>query len=343
MKLEHRDRRLLLCISLACGLFLALSQGCYLLEHRSLSLPLLVLTLLLWAVIIFLINGKIKEDTRQLRDAQKTIESFLAGEQNLRLPAEAEGEIYKLFHSVNILATTLDTLYSSEQDAKVFLKDTIADISHQLKTPLAALSIYHSLLQEERENPEAVAEFCTKAQGEVQRIEDLIQNLLKVMRLDTGQVVMTAEPVALSPLIAAVAERFAVMAEASQITLTTAGPEDLTITGDETWLGEALGNLVKNALDHTPASGTVSITWSKRPSLVEIIVADDGTGIDPADLYHIFKRFYRSPKSRDIRGVGLGLPLAKSIVEAGGGSLSVESEPGRGSRFVASFPILTKV
>ncbi len=112
---------------------------------------------------------------------------------------------------------------------------------------------------------------------------------------------------------------------------------------DPEWTKEAVGNLVKNALDHTIAGGKVKIAWQRSPIIVRLTVEDDGCGILPEDIHHIFKRFYRSRNSGNGQGIGIGLSLAKMIVEGQDGNLSVESSPGEGSIFRISFPILTNL
>ena len=106
---------------------------------------------------------------------------------------------------------------------------------------------------------------------------------------------------------------------------------------DMEWTGEAIGNIVKNALDHTQAGGIVRITWERTPAMFRIFISDNGNGIVPEDIYHIFKRFYRSKHSLDTQGIGLGLPLAKSIIEGQNGVISVQSEVGKGTLFTLSF------
>ena len=121
------------------------------------------------------------------------------------------------------------------------------------------------------------------------------------------------------------------------------GPEEASLLCDRDWLTEAIDNLVKNALDHTESGDFVRIEWTLRPYAVQICVRDNGSGIHPEDLHHIFKRFYRSRFSKDQQGIGLGLPLAKAIVEAHGGTITVDSEWGRGTAFTLNFPIPTEL
>lgn len=118
---------------------------------------------------------------------------------------------------------------------------------------------------------------------------------------------------------------------------------DCLLPCDRNWLPEAIGNLVKNAFDHTQQGGTIRVEWRTFASIVQIVVRDNGSGIPPEDLPHIFKRFYRSRFSSDAQGVGLGLPLAKAVIEAHGGTIEVDSAPGAGTTFTVNFPIPTKL
>ena len=115
------------------------------------------------------------------------------------------------------------------------------------------------------------------------------------------------------------------------------GDDEQQLICDMEWTGEAIGNIVKNALDHTQAGGIVRITWDSTPAMFRIFISDNGNGIVPEDIYHIFKRFYRSKHSLDTQGIGLGLPLAKSIIEGQGGMILVQSEVGNGTTFTLSF------
>ena len=119
------------------------------------------------------------------------------------------------------------------------------------------------------------------------------------------------------------------------------GKEDVVLLCDALWVSEAIGNIIKNALEHTESGSHIKVKWSQSPLMTQIEIYDDGKGIHPEDLYNIFKRFYRSRFSSDIHGIGLGLPLAKSIVEAHGGTISVTSTPGTGTTFTLNFINLT--
>ena len=136
---------------------------------------------------------------------------------------------------------------------------------------------------------------------------------------------------------------FAYQAQQQEKTLVLSGDEEVALVCDQTWLIEAISNIVKNAFDHTKAGATIRIAWRAFASMVQIIVSDNGSGIHPEDLPHIFKRFYRSRFSKDTQGIGLGLPLAKAIIEDHNGTIEVNSTLGVGTTFTINFLNPTKL
>ena len=170
-----------------------------------------------------------------------------------------------------------------------------------------------------------------------------MQNLLKITRLDAGAITMEKAPHLIADLMACIERRFACQAQQQGKTLLLSGPEELGLACDKTWMIEAVSNLVKNAFDHTGPGAVIHIRWRAFASVVQIAVSDNGSGIHPEDLPHIFKRFYRSRFSGDAQGIGLGLPLAKAVVEAHNGTVEVDSTLGAGTTFTLSFLIPTKL
>ena len=152
----------------------------------------------------------------------------------------------------------------------------------------------------------------------------------------------SAKKIMLDAMERDVTERFETLAARESKEIVLRGRSDVTLCCDALWLSEALGNLVKNALEHTGRGGRILIGWERTALLTNIVVEDNGKGIPPEDIHNIFKRFYRSRFSQDTQGIGLGLPLAKAIVEAHQGTISVTSRVGQGSRFVLSFFHLTE-
>lgn len=274
---------------------------------------------------------------RLYRQAEAALNRYMQGDFSCHLPQNRDGVIFRLFASVEELATMLQGKKETEHKIKEFLKHTISDISHQLKTPLAALSMYQEIIEAEPENEKTVREFSSKMGNSLRRMEGLIQSMLKITRLDTGSIVFVRENCRVGELIDHSISELRVRAEQEEKKIIVEGDSAQCLFCDREWTGEAIGNIVKNALDHTGPGGSVRITWVRSPAMLRICISDDGCGIDPEDLHHIFKRFYRSRRSLDTQGAGLGLSLAKSVVEGQGGSIAVQSERGGGAAFTLSF------
>lgn len=334
-------RRLFLAVSAVMAVFLLVSQLAVRLCYQEFSPLLLLISLLAVCVVLSLCFVYFRKQNTIMEAAVARINSYLAGDKDARIDCDYEGEIYRLFHTVNTLAAVLDAHAENELRSREFLKNTISDISHQLKTPLAALNIYNGLLQGEAQDMPAIREFAMLSEQELDRIDTLVQNLLKITRLDAGSIVIEKASENVADMCKDVEVHFAHRAWQERKRIVLSGAGDISLFCDRGWILEALDNIVKNALDHTKAGDTIHIEWKQFMPVVQITVKDSGCGIHPEDLHHIFKRFYRSRFSKDIQGIGLGLPLAKAIIEAHNGTIEVDSKSGVGTTFVINF--LTKL
>ena len=285
---------------------------------------------------------RLRHQEQSMENAAHQIAEYILDRRKGGIECSEEGAMYRLFHEVNSLVTMADAHADSERRAKEFLRRTIADISHQLKTPIAALNIYNGILQQETADAATVREFTSLSEQELDRIESLVQSLLKMARLDAGAITLEQAPENVFDLLEHIKRQYSFRAGQEGKEIVLEGDEQTVFSCDRIWLTEAIGNLVKNALDHTAQGDRILVRWQQSPCLTQITVEDTGSGIHSEDLYHIFKRFYRSRFSKDTQGVGLGLPLAKSIVEAHQGSIEVHSKPGQGTAFTINFPIMTK-
>ncbi|MCI8418807.1 MAG: HAMP domain-containing histidine kinase [Lachnospiraceae bacterium] len=270
-------------------------------------------------------------------EAEGVVAQYAQGKFGEHLPGGKTGALYQLFGSVEQLALSLQAKNEAEHQTKEFLKDMIANISHQLKTPLAALHMYMEILTEEANREETVRNFSRKSLGSLERMQELIQSLLKMARLDTGTIVFERRMCRVSELVEEAVGELVERARRENKEILKIGDAGEHVFCDFGWTKEALGNLVKNALDHTSPGGIIGISWERSPAILRLCVEDNGDGIRPEDMHHIFKQFYRGRESGSRPGVGLGLSLAKAIVEGQGGLLSVESRPGEGSLFWISF------
>ena len=301
--------------------------------HGNCPLALFMLSLFMGCGILLLSFCYFHKQHKIMETAVAEIEDYLTGDTDARIECDEEGELYRLFHSVNTLVSVLNAHTENEFRTKEFLKDTISDISHQLKTPLAALNIYNGILQSETENLPDLKEFTILSEQELDRIESLIQNLLKITRLDAGTIILEKNFENVSDMMHDIEQHFAYRAKQEQKELSLFGDDDIMLFCDREWMIEAVSNLVKNAFDHTDAGKRICVEWKQMSDLLQIVVEDNGCGIHSEDIYHIFKRFYRSRFSKDTQGIGLGLPLAKTIVELHGGNMKVDSVLGKGSAF----------
>jgi len=300
---------------------------------------IVILYLCMSAAIFMLCYRYFREQQRLMEDAASRITGYISGDRSTPIECNDEGELYRLFHEVNSLVDILNAHAEKEKSSKKFLQNTISDVSHQLKTPLAALNIYNGIIQDEAKGLPTIQEFSRLSEQELDRIETLVQNLLKITKLDAGTVVLEKAQENVSKLAEDVRKRFQYRAEQEGKEIILSGDNEITLLCDRNWMLEAIGNLVKNALDHTGEGGTIRIEWRAFASVVQITVTDNGSGIHPEDLHHIFKRFYRSRFSKDTQGIGLGLSLAKTIVEAHNGTIEADSTLGVGSSFKMNFLI----
>lgn len=336
---NKETRQFFLAITVILAVFLLLSQFIVWLLYGKALFWLSSVFLLTAGGVLTVSFFYVVRQNKIMAEAAGKVNAYLDGDTDARIDCDREGEMYRLFHAVNTLATVLNAHAQKEAKTKESLKNTISDISHQLKTPLAALGIYNSLLQDEAEGLPEIKECVELSERELDRMETLIQNLLKIAKLDAGSIIFEKKPENVADMMKDIELHFAYRAKREQKEMVLTGADEIFLLCDRDWLIEAVSNVVKNAFDHTKAGSRISIEWKGFASSVQIKVTDNGRGIHPEDLYHIFKRFYRSRYSKDTQGIGLGLPLSKAIIEAHDGNIEVDSMPGRGAAFILNFLI----
>lgn len=330
-------KRLFLEIILCLIIFIVLSA--VFTQLKNTSLYIFTAAVFMAAVIAVFCYGYFRRQNRIIENAAAKLIEYSAGNTDARIECEEEGELSKLFHEINSLAAALNAHAQNELRTKEFLKNTISDISHQLKTPLAALNIYVGLIQDDTTDTADIKRFADLSEKELDRIETLVQNLLKITKLDAGTIVFDRKNENVYEMLADIKNGFSLRANQEDKQLILTGDASAEFSCDRVWLAEAIRNIIKNALDHTASGDKIIIECKNLPSIVQITAKDNGSGIHPEDLHHIFKRFYRSRFSKDTQGIGLGLPLAKSIIEAHNGTVEVDSELGKGTVFTINFLI----
>ena len=220
-------------------------------------------------------------------------------------------------------------------------RDFVANVSHELRTPLASLkSVIETLATGALEDETATREFLARADAEIDRMVQILEELLELSRIESGEVPMAKEPLDITDVLARAVERLQLQARRQGVELALEVPAPLpAVVGDAERLERVALNLIHNALKFTPSGGSVRVEATSEDGAVVVRVRDTGAGIAPADLPRVFERFYKVDRARSGSGTGLGLAIVKHTVEAHGGSVAVESEQGGGSVFSFSLPV----
>lgn len=268
---------------------------------------------------------------REIRKLSHYLRRISGGEYSLDIRDNKEGELSILKNE--IYKVTLMLLEYNEQlkREKRLLSEQMADISHQLKTPLTSMVVMVDLLRDENLPHEKRREFISRIDAQLERIEWLVSSLLKMSKLDAGVVEMKPSQNSGWVIIEKALDPLLIPMELKDITYSVKGQNE-TITCDLHWTVEALINILKNCIEHTPRGGKIDISINDNPLYSEIIISDSGEGISKEDLPHIFTRFYKG-KNASPDSVGIGLAMAKSIIRNQHGDITVESSPGEGSTF----------
>jgi len=254
-----------------------------------------------------------------------------AGDYALDVRDNGEGSFSLLKNDLYKVTVRLREQAELLQKDKTALSNLISDVSHQIKTPLTSLGVLGDLLAEDPPDADRRA-FVKRLRAQLGRIQWLVGALLKLARLDAGAAVFKREPVDVRRLIEVALEPLQIPLEIKKQRLEVHGDDGASFTGDLNWSAEALTNVVKNCVEHTPEGGKIEISYGANALYAEVIVSDDGDGIASRDLPNIFNRFYRGENAGE-NSVGIGLALAKAIFNAQGGDISVRSQPGVGTSF----------
>jgi len=294
----------------------------------------LMLILMLYMISLFHFNTLFIK-IRQLQDAaQKIVEgSFSKTFNNYQ-----EGDLYILAHQFNQMSDRLKETIEALKKEKNRLKDFISDITHQLKTPLASLIMFNELMSNDIDmNKEERTKFLNISKNQLERIEWLIKNLLKMARFDAGVVIFNKVKTPIYNTITASLEGIHTTAELKGIPIKIHGKPEARITHDADWTAEALSNIIKNSIEHSKQNGEITILYEETPLSLQITISDQGEGINKTELPRIFDRFYKGQNSTNPMSIGIGLYIARTIIEAQDGSITVDSKEGIGTKFIVTF------
>lgn len=304
---------------------------------RESLLPVIVWTSLCFTFVAVLLYLSFYSVYKGFRQLTRTAESIVQGKEPL-LEVGGEGEEAAMRFAVSSMARQLQHQNQSLQQDKNFLKNFLSDVSHQLKTPLSALRMYNEImLSKPGLSEEKRADFLTRSRDQIDRTDWLIQGLLKMARVEAGAVTMQFADTYLIDTVQTAVMPFQEAAEQKGIALVTEVDSATHFEHDGQWVAEAVGNLVKNALEHTPPGGTVRVSAAETPLTVALKVEDTGRGMASTEIPHIFERFYRRSGETNAASVGIGLSLARQVFEQNRGDIRVQSVQGKGSVFTVTF------
>lgn len=276
--------------------------------------------------------------TKQRYDKLNKLNDYLSlicsGNYFLNVSENTEGELSILQNNLYKVISILQTQKEQLEKDKVYLADSLADISHQLKTPLTSMMVMTDLLKDNQNN-DKTEEFVDIIETQLDKMKWLITNLLKMSKLDADTADFKKENVSVRDVIDQSIKPFLITLDIKNIDFAD-NAEDFIFDGDRSWSIEAFQNIIKNCIEHTEKNGMLSITTKKTMVYNSVFIRDNGTGIAKKDLPHIFERFYHGENSSG-ESVGIGLALAKTIFEKEKAEIFVESEENKGTEFEIRF------
>jgi signal transduction histidine kinase len=322
---------------LLLGMVLASARAMFISEHdRSILLTMLLFASLLAVGFSLYGAAPLARRVEQLRRGTARISG---GDLGAKVPVEGRDELARLAQDFNRMAQDLAEATARERETEKARRDLIAAVSHDLRTPVASTrALIEAVADGVVEDPETQARYLASARSELEKLGRLIDDLFELSRIDAGALQLDLEEASLRDLISDTLSSFRHQAESKGVRLVGEVSDDVDpVLANPPRLQRVLYNLVSNALRHTPADGTIVLRAEPGEGVVQVEVSDTGEGIPPEDLSRVFERSFRGERSRARAGTGdgagLGLAIARGLVEAHGGEITVESHPGRGSRF----------
>jgi signal transduction histidine kinase len=280
--------------------------------------------------------------TERILSLQSAAQKFAQGDLHTRVPVNGRDELSALAVTFNQMAEQLQAADQRQRELETLRRDLVAWASHDLQTPLASMrAILEALSDGVVDEPEMVKRYLNTAQRDVMSLSALMDDLFQMSQLDTGGFPLNRARSSLNDLVSDTLESFSELAYRESIKLEGKVEEDVDpVVMDTQAIGRVLNNLISNALRHTAVGGEIRVHAWRTTHGVEVSVRDNGEGIQPQDIPHIFERFYRGEKSRNrgTGGAGLGLAIAHGIVRAHGGEIRVESQVGKGTQFTFTIP-----
>ena len=291
-----------------------------------------LLSACLLGIIFYMFTGARYQRIAKLSEQ---IDLVLHNSEHLYISEAEEGELAILQSEILKMTLRIREQNDALKKEKKHLADSLADISHQLRTPLTSVNIILSLLEKNAEKKEQKA--LIREAGELfEQMDFLLTSLLKLSRLDAGIVVFKEDRINSVSLVSASLHPFLISMELHHIQIKTDIPKKIEITGDFRWLSEAFQNIIKNSMESVDDNGVIEIICTDNPIFTEITFHDDGAGFKEEDIPHLFERFYRG-KDEKATGYGIGLALCRTIIMGQGGTILAKNDPQGGAVFTIRF------
>lgn len=286
-------------------------------------------------ILIFYLYDKNK--SKKIKEITKMISKINNRQFDIDINDFNEGELSILKNEISKTTIMLRQVADNSVKDKLNLKDSLGDISHQLKTPLTSITIMiDNILDSPDMNEKTRKKFLINIKREILNINFLVMSLLKLSKFDANVVKFNKESVYLKDIIIESIKNVSMIKELKNITIKVSGDDNIKLLCDFKWQVESITNILKNSIEHTSEYGTVEVNYSENKLYTRILIKDNGKGIDSGDLPHIFDRFYKGENGSD-DSFGIGLSLSKTIIEKEGGSITVKSTPNIGTIFTIKY------
>ncbi|MBQ9657910.1 MAG: HAMP domain-containing histidine kinase [Clostridia bacterium] len=321
-----------------------LEQNSIILENEQSFIKFSILTFMLSIVlaisIIFVFLKYNKNKDKTLKMITQYIEEINNRNYKLDIESNTEDELSILKNEIYKTTIMLKEVAENSMKDKVNLKDSLSDISHQLKTPITSIMIMlDNIIDEPSMNADIRTEFIKDIKREILNINFLVNSLLKLSKLDSNTVKFNSKEEYVEDLIDESVKNVSVICDLKNVEIRKNGDRKIKLNCDRKWQVEAITNILKNAIEHSNENSVIDISYSQNKVYSKIEIKDYGNGIDKKELPHIFERFYRGENSKS-DSVGIGLALSKSIIEKDGGNVEAVSEIGSGTKFVIKYSLI---
>lgn len=290
---------------------------------------IIIITILILGF-VYILRIKILEFSDEMCEV---IDKIIYHDEAINFELDDETLLSKLQHKFKKLMDIMENYKFQSKREKDNIKALIADISHQIKTPIANISMYNDTLIERKLNEHQQKIFLNNMRVQVRKLEWLVQSLIKMSRLESNVIKLTNKESFLSDTIANALSGVYLKAEEKEINLKVSCPHGIKLCHDKRWTSEALFNIIENAVKYTNNGGEIDIIIKNWELFIKVDIIDTGIGIKESEINNIFKRFYRAKEVSDIEGIGIGLYLANEIITKQGGYIKVISKENKGSIF----------